>query len=93
MCVGAVGVGGVGVRGECYFLVLFILVVMNHFYDLYLLYCLSKVINSYWQQKPGIGYHETTQCPISFMALTLKLLFCLRSLMSVYKMGRTFRPN
>ena len=37
--------GGVDVEGECYFPVLCILVVINHFYDLYLLQCLSKVIN------------------------------------------------
>lgn len=83
------GTGGCGCEDKCFIPVLFSLVVMNHFNDLYLLYCPSKVI----QQNPGIGCNETVQCPSSWRTLKLKLLFSLRSLRPVDKMGRTFRPR
>lgn len=47
--------GGVDVKGECYFPVLCILVVINHLYDLYLLQCLSKVVNYTGSKTQGLG--------------------------------------
>lgn len=89
MCVGNGECGAVDMKGECYFPVLCILVVINHFYDLYLLQCLSKVINYTGSKTQGLGNIKQ----YNFLWSPETLLFFLRSPMPVGKMGRTFRPS